>query len=161
MTNLIRYGTTNLLYQIDPDKMRPIFEKHLRELSFYSPEDHLEVTKRTRRSLSFNYVSKPRDFVWFSGRIHAQAPRESFGDVDVASYMHLRLLAMETLNPDEQEELFDAISGIVKSAEIEKVIPGSSLDTEEKQRIRSFKVHRGLQRLHHGLGDYRPRRIAL
>ena len=155
VANLIKYGTARLLPQIDPEVMRPIFERHIRKLSFYSPEDHLEVTKRTRKSLSFNYVPNPRRFVWFSGRIYAQVPRESFGDVDAVSYMNLRMLAMQTLNHDEREELFNAISGIVESAGIEKVIPGNpGVDAEDAQRVRGFKGHRRLEHLHYGLGVY-------
>jgi hypothetical protein len=150
LNNLMRYGTSKLMPQVDVEFMRPIFENGFKQLSFYSPEDHLALWKEGRTDLVFQYSSKYQEFTWVHGRVYAQEPRESFGDVDVVSFMRI-----EMLNPDKKGELFGAIRNIVERASIEKVIANSSLGIHEEKYARCLQSMRGTRRLEHlryGLG---------
>lgn len=150
IVNLMRYNTPKLMPQADVEFMRPIFENEFGQLSFYSPEDHLALWKPGKTSLRFQYSSDKSAASWVHGTIYAQEPRESFGEVDVVSFMRV-----EMLNPDEKGEIFDVIKNIVEKAGIEKVVANSSLGIHEEEYARRLQDIRGTRRLEHlkyGLG---------
>jgi len=149
--NLVRYGSLKILPQVDPDVMRPIFEEGIKKLSFYSPRDHLDLWKTRKEDLRFHYSSEQQKFVWFNGIIYAQEPRNSFGEVDVVSFMNL-----DMINPDKQMEVCDAIKSIAKSGGIEKIVacPGFGNDIESARRLADYQGNRLFAQLRYGLGAF-------
>ena len=147
--NFLKYGSFSIMPQVDPDLMRPLFEKSLRQLSFYSPKDSLVLRKTKKSDLRFKYSSEKQRFIWAGGAIYAQEPRKSFGDVDVVSFM-----GIESLNPDEQGEIFEALRKIAEGAGIEKVIACSSFGVglENAARLKSIRGQRRFEHLQYGLG---------
>lgn len=149
--NLLKYGSLSLMPQVNPDLMRPIFEDGLKQLSFYSPEDHLALWKTKKEDLRFQYSSEEQPFTRVSGAVYAQEPRKYFKDVDVVSFM-----SVDMLNPDKQGELFDALKSIVEGAGIEKIIAYSGLcvESEDAKRLYEIRSHRNFDNLKYGLGAF-------
>lgn len=153
--NLIAYGTPSLRPQVDPDVMRPLFENSVKGLSFYSPKDHLALWKTRRNDLRFQYSTGTWEQlpVWVYGVVHAQEPREGFGEVDVVSFM-----SVEMLKPDEQGEIFDAIKNIVNGAGIEKVVAASlGVDAKHAERLSEISGQRRFEDFEFGLGAFAHR----
>ncbi len=140
LANLLRYGSKTLQPQIDPLVMRPIFEESFRQLTFYSPNDQLELRKTEKEDLQFDYSSHTKKFVQAGGTIYAQTPRKRFGPVDVISFINI-----DTFFSDSQGELFDAFSRIVKNANIERVVvcPRAIVwSSEDAEKLREMSGQR-------------------
>jgi hypothetical protein len=123
LRNFAKYGSFSLLPQVDAEHMRPIFEESVSSLSFYSPEDNLDLFKTQRNNLRFHYSSSEREFTWFGGVIYAQEPREDFSPVDNVSYM--RISEFNLSNADAilgRPEFYRVIKEIVEAGGIEEVV---------------------------------------
>jgi len=117
LKNLWKYGTNTFLPQVDPKVMELIFKESLEELSLYLDNDNLALWKTGKDNLNFQYSTRDRQPKWFNGTIYVQKPRDDFDYWDIISYMEIRMI-----NPDNENKIIDAISEIVKSANIEKII---------------------------------------
>ncbi len=143
VNNLFKYGSLNLIPQVDPEVMKPIFKAKISRLSFYSPEDYLTLQKTEKGNLIFQYSSSEYPFmgsrgIRFNGIIYAREPGKDFGGVNVLSFMK-----MDIFSPDSKGEIFDVIKGIVEEAGIEKVVASSlGVRIEDAKRLCEIKGHR-------------------
>ena len=155
--NLIKYGTTDLMPQVDPEVMEPIFKENFKKLSFYSPKYSLHLRKNQIEDMRFTYTSRDRNpsidhsFV-IAGTIYAQKPRTLFSEVDVVSFMKV-----DDFYGEEKyfKELADAIEGIAQKAGIEKVVAFTgwpNFKLEQTKRLLDIKGSR--DSWNYGIGSF-------
>lgn len=147
LQKLVKYHSSNIRPQVDPDHMRPIFENVLKQMSFYSPEDSLNLWKDKENDLFFMYESKVNSKTNMNkhygayGVIIAQERREHFEDVDLVSVMRIN-----TLFPDSKGEIHDALKTISEDAGIGKLIAYPSIGVLREDVIRLYESP-GIKRL--------------
>jgi len=138
--NYLEYDiNASFLPQVDVKIMELIFEKFLQELSFYSDKDSFVLKNNDNNSLFFLYSStlSSGKLVSFNGCIYAQKPRKDFDFVDLLSYMKI-----EMIKPDDNNEIIDAISGIVQAGYIEEVHVGHIHNEEIAELLKGIKGKR-------------------
>lgn len=116
--NLLRYGTTELMLQVDPSYMKPIVQEELAAMSSYSPKDSLLIEKPSKSVLKIDYSAEPTFSPKLSAVIYAQGQREGFDGADALSIMRVTWLWPE----GNTGEVVEAVSRIVMRAGIERVI---------------------------------------
>ena len=151
LSNLAKYGSLTLLPQVDPDVMKPVFDRSIQKFSSYSPEDHLALWKTDKENLRFQYHSKRDSFVWFYGTVFACEPRKSFGNVDVVSFIEMNMVG-----PHEPLETCNVIQDIAKSAGVEKIVAftGLGIEPAAARELANYRGHRLFNQLNLGLGAF-------
>ncbi|MCK5234689.1 MAG: hypothetical protein KAJ88_02500 [Candidatus Aenigmarchaeota archaeon] len=130
--NLLNYGTSTIIPQVDSKVMKPIFEESLKKMSFYSPTDILKLWKTEIKTLHFEYFSGDRGWPQFDGTLYALSK-------SIPPYISIKSIEL-----DDDNEIIGAISEIVKLANLDYVdtFSSSGFSVEITELLKDIKRRR-------------------